>query len=609
MTAPDIEAFLDGLVPLQIETNDIAGATIAVVKDGKLLFAKGYGFADAADRKPVSVETTMFRTGSVTKLFTWTSVMQLVEQGKLDLDADVNTYLDFKIPHTFNKPVTLRNLLTHRGGFQEALKNLGAQDTGKVDLGKYVRENIPDQIFAPGTTPSYSNYGASLAGYIVERVSGTPFDKYVEDNIFKPLGMTHSTLRAPVPTDMAANMSKGYALASGGAKDFEIVNGYPAGSMSASAIDMSQFMLAELNGGALGEQHILKPETLALMHNTVTAYDPRQNGIALGFYEETRNGLRIIGHGGDTVYFHSDLHLIPSEHLGFFVSYNSAGRGDTPARSPLWGKFIDRYYPYEVPKPADLKKGFEAKDVAGTYMSSRRADTSLLRLLTELSQPSVTANADGSISVDAFTDLAAKPRNWVPIGDGVFRDKFGQARLVFVKGEGGVMRLLAGSAGIQILERVPDRRNAGYVLPVVGAAIGILLFNLLGFPVAVFVRRHYSVDQGWSGVENLLRLGTMASIIALFVFIGGMMATLLTTVISSPWALTSGIDPMLHRFQQFGFASLGGLLIVAANTVVAWRSDVRGGLGRFKELLVLLSFAALIWFAWTMNMFDTSLKF
>ena len=161
MTAADVEAFLDGLIPLQIEQADIAGAVVTVVKDGQVLFAKGYGFSDFETRVPVSPELTLFRTGSVTKLFTWTAVMQLVEQGKADLDADVNTYLDFKIPQTHGKPVTLRNLLTHRGGFQETLKNLGAQNRGTVDLGQYVRENIPDQIFAPGSTPSSRRRGCA----------------------------------------------------------------------------------------------------------------------------------------------------------------------------------------------------------------------------------------------------------------------------------------------------------------------------------------------------------------------------------------------------------------------------------------------------------------
>lgn len=608
MTAQDIEAFLDGLVPLQLQTNDIAGATIAVVKDGQVLFTKGYGYADYKKRTPVTPET-MFRVGSITKLFVWTSVMQLVEQGKIDLDADVNTYLDVKVPQTFGKPVTMRNLMTHRGGFQEMLKNLGAQDTGKVDLAKYIRENMPDQIFAPGTTPSYSNYGAAMAGYIVERVSGMPFDAYVDANILKPLGMTHSTLVAPLPKAFEDSMSKGYALASGGEQPFEIVNGYPAGSLSSSATDITKFMLAHLNGGALGDVRILKPETTAMMHDTVTAYDPRQNGIALGFYEETRNGMRIIGHGGDTIYFHSDLHLIPSQNVGFFVSYNSAGRGETPPRSALWGKFIDRYFPYEPPVAQDVKTGFTAQDVAGNYITSRRADTSILKAITALSQPTVIANADGSITVNAFTDLAGQPRIWDAFGNGVFQERFGQARLVFVKGEDGVMRLLANSAGVQIMERVTPMNNALYIVMVVGGAMAILLWNLIGFPVAILVRRHYGVDQEWPVVDKALRLATMISSAALLTFVIGIFYTLAMTATTSTWAVTSALDPTLKHFQNVGWFAAAGLIAVAAHALFAWRSEVRGFLGRVKELLVLASYVIVLWFAWTMHFFDSIARF
>ena len=207
LTAGDVEAFLDGVVPLQLEREDIAGATVAIVKDGKLLFAKGYGYSDVTNKKPVSPEVTMFRPGSVSKLFTWTAVMQLVEQGKLDLDRDVNEYIDYKIPDAFDKPITVKNLLTHTPGFEEQVKDLITNRVETPDLGAYLKTHIPGRIFPPGTVPAYSNYGAALAGYIVERVSGEPFDQYVQDHIFKPLGMTHSTFDQPLPSELAPNFS------------------------------------------------------------------------------------------------------------------------------------------------------------------------------------------------------------------------------------------------------------------------------------------------------------------------------------------------------------------------------------------------------------------
>ena len=116
LTAEDVEAYLDGMIPLQIRRNDIAGAVVSVVKDGKILFTKGYGFSDVKKRTPVTTDATLFRIGSISKTFTWTAVMQLVEQGKLDLDKDINTYLDFTIPATFGKPVTMNHVLSHTAG-------------------------------------------------------------------------------------------------------------------------------------------------------------------------------------------------------------------------------------------------------------------------------------------------------------------------------------------------------------------------------------------------------------------------------------------------------------------------------------------------------------
>src|SRR5262249_35419057 len=308
LTPSDIDAFLDGIVPLQLKQNDIAGATVAVVRDGKLLLAKGYGFADAEKKKPVSASETLFRCGSISKLFTWTGVMQLFEQGKLDLDRDINDYLDFRIPDAFGKPITLKDIMTHTPGFEEQIKDLFALDGTSPDLGKYLADHIPARIFPPGTTPAYSNYGAALAGYIVQRTSGLPFDQYIQEAIFTPLGMEHSSFDQPLPPQLAPFMSSGYQSGSDGAKPFETVSPFPAGSLSSAATDIARFMIAHLQDGQYEGSRILRPETARLMHSRLFGLDPAANGMAYGFYEESRNGHRIIGHGGDTVYFHSDLH-------------------------------------------------------------------------------------------------------------------------------------------------------------------------------------------------------------------------------------------------------------------------------------------------------------
>ncbi|MGH8166023.1 MAG: serine hydrolase domain-containing protein, partial [Woeseiaceae bacterium] len=286
LTRADLEAWLDGFMTYALPRGDIAGGVVTVVKDGEVLLNKGYGFADVDEQKPVDPDLTLFRPGSVSKLITWTAVMQMVEQGKVDLDADVNTYLDFQIPERDGEPITMRNIMTHTTGFEEQVKGLMGVGDEVAVLGEHLKDWVPERIFPPGETPAYSNYATALAGYIVERASGMSFDDYVDQNIFEPLEMTQSTFRQPLPERLEQYMSKGYARASEDAKPFEIVGGLaPAGSMSSSGRDMAKFMIAHLQNGAFGAERILEAGTAELMHTTPLTTLPEVNRMMLGFYE------------------------------------------------------------------------------------------------------------------------------------------------------------------------------------------------------------------------------------------------------------------------------------------------------------------------------------
>ena len=219
----------------------------------------------------VDPERTGFRIGSTSKLFTWTAVMQLVEQVKIDLDADVNQYLDFKIPGREGKPVTMRNIMTHTTGFEESLKSLIETDPSRLlTLDAIVKRWTPERIFPAGSTPAYSNYATALAGYIVARVSGESYEDYVDRHIFAPLGMEHSSFRQPLPKALQPDMSKGYALASQPEpeKPYELIAVAPAGALASTGADMARFMIAHLQNGAFGANRILKTETAQLMHTT-----------------------------------------------------------------------------------------------------------------------------------------------------------------------------------------------------------------------------------------------------------------------------------------------------------------------------------------------------
>jgi CubicO group peptidase (beta-lactamase class C family) len=366
-----LDDFIDGAMATHIANREVAGAAIAVVAGGRILFAKGYGYADVERAIPVQAETTLFRPGSVSKLVTWTALMQQVEQGRVKLDADVNRYLDFRIPDTMKRPIRVRDLLSHSPGFEDQEGISAATPADLVPLGQWLRTNIPRRVREPGEEIAYSNYGTALAGYIVERVSGEPFADYVDRHIFVPLGMSSSTFREPLPPDWERRMARGYKLEDGrfAARPFELYgNVMPAGSMTATATDMARFAIAHLQDGGYGGARILKPATARAMRERTFANSPSLPGFAHGFMEVRTAGPRLLAHGGNTDDFHSFLLLAPERNIGLFVSM-TGGDGSYEARTELVDAIVGRLFP-QVRAPA--WNGPAGKFEQGSYRSNRR---------------------------------------------------------------------------------------------------------------------------------------------------------------------------------------------------------------------------------------------
>jgi CubicO group peptidase (beta-lactamase class C family) len=399
----ELESFFDGAMAALLEAHDVAGGTVSVVSNGEVFFAKGYGLADAERGTPVDAATTMFRIASISKLFAWTAVMQLWERGELDLDADVNGYLDFEIPATFPEPITLTHLLTHSAGFEERLKGLFAD--GIEDLAPYgevMANNIPARVWPPGEVAAYSNYGAGLAGYIVERVSGVPFQQYVEEHIYAPLGMENSTFRQPVQPELEEALAAGHSFSSDAhqVQDFEFCPAVADGAMSTSAHDIARFMIAQLQLGQYGDRSILEEDTARMMHSRLLAPDPRVPGMAHGFYESDHNGRRGIGHGGDLGYFHSDLVLLPEENVGIFVSFNSDS--GSAARDQIIPLFVDRYLPELEAEPLVPTPDFadRADAYEGWYRMNRHPHETIEKImLLAIGDAKITATDDNQLSV------------------------------------------------------------------------------------------------------------------------------------------------------------------------------------------------------------------
>ncbi|HUA22892.1 MAG TPA: serine hydrolase domain-containing protein [Steroidobacteraceae bacterium] len=526
LTPTDVAAFLDGIVPYAIHRGNIAGATFAVVANGQIIFAQGYGYADMKTRQPVIADQTLFRPGSVSKTFTWTAVMQQVQAGKLDLDRDINDYLDFRIPEKFG-PITLRDLMTHTPGFEDTIDQSFVNTAGElVPYRDYLVKHIPAEIFPPGKVVAYSNYGAMLAGYIVQRVSGEPFDQYIEHHIFQPLGMDHSTFDQPLPAALAKDMSQGYITATDVKPGpFEYIEVAPAGSLSATATDMAHFMIAQLQGGSYGGASIMSPDITRLMHTPQSRMAPGMNGYDLGFYQENRNGLRIIGHAGDTNYFHSDLHLLLDKDVGFFMSVNSQGtNGEAEeVRTGIFRAFLDRYYPYTPPvEPTVADPQADAARVAGWYLTSRRID-SALGLLDALSQSSVTALPDGEVQVDMLKDLAGVPRRWREVGPLTYREVGGQTHLKFVTDSAGHVAYWISDdfLPVMIFQKVHGLSKKGDVTWMGSTVIAVFILTLAIWFGGWIVRRRFQRPLTMTPREKRLRL---ASRVGLLLILGTLVA-------------------------------------------------------------------------------------
>jgi CubicO group peptidase (beta-lactamase class C family) len=609
MTPTDVESFLDGLMPLQLQREDVAGAVITIVKDGKLFFTKGYGYSDVEKKTPVSTLSTLFRPGSISKLFTWTAVMQQVEQGKIDLDKDVNEYIDFKIPPTFQKPITMRDLMTHTPGFEETLQLLFIPDSKDlIPLSDYMKQHLPQRIFPPFTTPAYSNYGATLAGYIVSRVSGQSFDDYIDEHIFKPLNMHHATFRQPLPEDLKPMMSNGYPVGSAKPGNFEVVEAAPAGSLSATGEDMAHFMIAHLQNGKYEDTQILKPETAQLMHARAFANRPDMNAMCLGFYEESRNGHRIIGHAGDTEYFHSDLHLVLDQNLGFFVSYNSLGKTENSPRLVLWHAFLDRYFPYQVPAAqAPSTAAQDADQVAVRYMSSRRAQTTILKPLTLLGEYKIIKNADGTVSAsDGMKDLNGKPKKFAEIGPLLFRDVNGQDLVGFKRDDAGKL-VQVGDYPFEVGQEVPASENSGLDMPILIGSMIVFALILLTWPIGGIIRRHYGRPLDISPAERKLRriLRVVATLDLLFLIC---FATYFSVAEGDYGLLFPKYGPLLRLFQLIGWLGMIGTVVACYRLIKAWSQTRWWGskLGTGVGTLACLGFA---WWVFVWNLLHWSLKY
>lgn len=311
----EVEAFMDTFFNQELEQEHIPGAVVALVREGEILFTKGYGYANVENQIPVVSDRTLFRVASVSKLFTDTAAMQLYERGLLDLNTDVNRYLKaFQIKNNFPKPMTAAHLLTQTDATSQRLIGIAAPTPAKMlPLETFIPQALPALIYPPGEIYAYSNMGIALLGYLVQSLSGLPFSQYIDQNIFQPLGMNRSSFQQPLPSELKQDLAQGYWYRRGKlqAMPFLYFNIAPAAALSATATDMAHFMIAHLQEGRYQGDRILKTDTARLMHQTHFTYHPQLPGVTYGFHEYLENNLRGIEHTGNSLVTAAALAFIP----------------------------------------------------------------------------------------------------------------------------------------------------------------------------------------------------------------------------------------------------------------------------------------------------------
>ncbi len=400
----EIEALLDPLFKAEMEKQHVPGAVVSVVKDGKVFFTKGYGVADIETKAPVVPDKTIFRIGSITKVFTALAVMQLFDRKRIRLTDDVNTYLmGVKVPNTFPQPITFHDLLTHSSGLDEISPGRRTSDENSViPLGDFLRTRIVRRA-PPGEAISYSTYNAALAALAVEQITRTPFKKYLQQNIFEPLGMSHTSITA-VKQEYKQDLASGYEYISNENQKlpFQWFHTYPASDINSTATDMARFMIANLQGGVIDGKRILSAKAAHEMQATHFRMHPKIPGWAYGFYEWDENNLHLIGHSGTMDDGYSAMMaMVPEKQLGIFVACNTESCGGQLGEQVRW-EILGHYFPLQErsevpqsknPSPAELKK-FEGKYRSIIYCHTCPPNTSYVTAPLE-----VKVTEDGMLSL------------------------------------------------------------------------------------------------------------------------------------------------------------------------------------------------------------------
>lgn len=515
ITAENLRALLQGVVPEEMTNRHAPGAVVVIVKDGQTIFKQGFGVTNLESKIPVDADGTVFRVASVSKPVTIFTTLRLVEEGKLQIGADVNQYLKgFRIPEAFGQPVTLVNLFTHTGGFDDREIGFTAKTPAEVlPLGEYLRLRMPPRVSAPGRYYSYSNHGISLVGSVDESVEGKPYREVAEEQTFGPLRMSSSSYG--YSEKLAGRRATGYVWEKGGYKRVEddYVQLVPAVSLETTGGDMARFMTAVLGGGRIDGKQVLSEELAAKMVTRQFTMDERLPGASYGFYEAMHGKKTLFIQNGEWFGVASLLVLVPEEHLGYFIATNSEEVGVTYA---VLGKFLDAYYPVEKTSTAAMAMG-DVKEYEGRYMMEHYPRRSIEKIAQLLRESSVRRGAGAGELRIVATDFGNV--NVQAAGKDFFSGDAESPQVAFGRDENGRVNYM-------FIDHQAFRKLEWYEWPKLHIGLFVLFGLVFGAGMLAWPARRIAEKRtelgGGAGVHNL-RTASWVSLIGLlnFVFLAG----------------------------------------------------------------------------------------
>lgn len=584
-------------VPALQKEHHLVGSTLSVVYQGKVVLLRGDGFADQAKKQDVDPKKTLFRVGSISKLFAWTAVMQLVEAGKIDLSADIRKYVPkLAIPSTFSTPITMAHLMAHTPGFEDILLGLFTKNPKELkSLEQAILSKIPMRVRPSGKWIAYSNYGTALAGYIVSQISGMPFERYVEEKIFRPLQMKAASF-SQLDTAKSADMSKGYAYQGKDPKSkkpmwkeqgFEFISLSPAGAMAASAEAMAHFMLAHLQYGSFGGQRILSEATAKNMQQTHFRMRPRARGFAHGFIEVNQASPRVIGHLGDTIYFHSVCVIFPQQQLGFFFSTNTST--GMKASFSLLQKFLARFTREVKGKTLAAKRSVPSasylSQFTGSFTTNRRAESDMTKLVGLGTRTEVKlGEKPGQLEIFDFFKWKMVPH--VEVEPDVFQEVDGSGRWVFLRDKKKkVYGVFGNLLPVMIFVRPPWYESLPLQIAILICFVFFLLLGLFARPIGFFTWFFTkSRPEGEERIAGLLGVGVLLGYLGFFV--AGFFSASEDFIFEMPsrWPFLMLYLPILLSLGMVYFS------------VRSWTKGSWGILGRLFYTFFVVSMLAFAWF-------------